>query len=127
MNTKTSQADPDFQRQRNSVFARLRNYLLGDLGPGTLSGGRTQALRQLYAFDPTPYGQTRNFIDSPVSRLSPFLRHGMISPVEVRDHLKGRFPSDPARLDEFLRQLAWRDFFEKVRQSSSGFFLNTDI
>lgn len=34
--------------------------------------------------------------------------------MEVKEHLRARFPTDPARLVEFVRQLAWRDFFEKV-------------
>jgi deoxyribodipyrimidine photo-lyase len=81
---------------------------------GTLRGGRTEALRRLHAYDPAAYGRNRNHLDAPVSRLSPYLRHGMLSAGEVREHLQSRFPNDPARLEEFLRQLAWRDFFEKV-------------
>jgi len=38
----------------------------------------------------------------------------MLSLIEVRDHLRSKYPNDPARLEEFFRQLAWRDFFEKV-------------
>jgi deoxyribodipyrimidine photo-lyase len=38
----------------------------------------------------------------------------MLSLIEVRDHLRSKFPNDPSRLEEFFRQLAWRDFFEKV-------------
>lgn len=100
--------------QRSLVFDRLKDCIIGPPEPGHLKGGRSEALRRLHSFDPTIYGRTRNFIDSPVSRLSPYLRHGMISGVEVRNHLKFKFPNDPVRLDEFIRQLAWRDFFEKV-------------
>ena len=32
----------------------------------------------------------------------------------MREFLQSAFPKDPARREEFLRQLAWRDFFEKV-------------
>jgi deoxyribodipyrimidine photo-lyase len=99
---------------RTEVLDRLRAVTLGGPKSDTLPGGRTEALRRLRAFDPAAYGRTRNFLEATVSRLSPYLRHGMISAVEVRDHLRAAFPSDPARLEEFLRQLAWRDFFEKV-------------
>ncbi len=104
----------DSNVRRAALFDRLRGCFLGDPKPGTLSGGRTAALRRLHAHDSASYGRTRNFLDAPVSRLSPYLRHGMISAVEVRDHLRAASPDDPSRREEFLRQLAWRDFFEKV-------------
>jgi deoxyribodipyrimidine photo-lyase len=99
---------------RPALLDRLRGCFLGHPKFGTLLGGRTEALRRLRAYDPVSYGRSRNFLDAAVSRLSPYLRHGMISAVEVRDHLKATFPNDSGRLEEFLRQLAWRDFFEKV-------------
>ena len=99
---------------RTALLDRLRDCFRGDPKTGTLPGGRTEALRRLRGYDAVAYGRTRNFVDAPVSRLSPYLRHGMISAVEVRDHLKAEFPNDPARTEEFLRQLAWRDFFDKV-------------
>jgi deoxyribodipyrimidine photo-lyase len=99
---------------RAAIFARLNGLLLGEPRSNLLRGGRTEALRQLQSYDPSAYGRTRNFLDAPVSRLSPYLRHGMITAIEVRDHLREKYPNDPALLEEFLRQLAWRDFFEKV-------------
>ncbi|MFM8271828.1 MAG: FAD-binding domain-containing protein, partial [Gemmata sp.] len=104
----------DSHARRAALLSRLRGCFLGDPKSGTLPGGRTEALLRLRAYDPAAYGRTRNFLDAPVSQLSPYLRHGMISAVEVRDHLLAAFPDDPARREEFLRQLAWRDFFEKV-------------
>ena len=77
-------------------------------------GGRTEALRLLDSYDPAGYGKGRNHLDGPVSRLSPYLRHGMISAPEVLARLRERFPGQPERLAEFTRQLAWRDFFAKV-------------
>jgi deoxyribodipyrimidine photo-lyase len=104
----------DQQSQRLSFLERLQGCFLGGPKPDTLPGGRTEALRQLHAFDPAAYGRTRNYLDAAVSRLSPYLRHGMVSINEVRDHLRSRFANDPARLEDYFRQLAWRDFFEKV-------------
>jgi deoxyribodipyrimidine photo-lyase len=104
----------DFHSQRLALLARLRGCYLGEPKPGTLPGGRTEALRRLNDYDPASYGRTRNYLHGTVSQLSPYLRHGMLSAVEVRDHLRSKFPNDSARCQEFLRQLAWRDFFEKV-------------
>jgi deoxyribodipyrimidine photo-lyase len=104
----------DIHKPRSALLERLQGCFLGEAKTGTLPGGRTEALRRLHAYDPAEYGRTRNHLDSAVSRLAPYLRHGMLSAVEVRDHLRSRFPGEPARLEEFFRQLAWRDFFEKV-------------
>lgn len=116
----------DRHTRRTTLLDRLRGCYLADPRPDVLSGGRTEALRRLYAYDPVAYGRTRNFLGAAVSRLSPYLRHGMISTVEVREHLKAAFPNDPARLEEFLRQLAWRDFFERVL-AWHGRGLNEDL
>ena len=104
----------DQSNQRDTLFERLSGCFLGGPKPATLPGGRTEALRKLHAYDSASYGRTRNHVDGTVSQLSPYLRHGMLSLIEVRDHLRSKFPNDPARLEEFFRQLAWRDFFEKV-------------
>lgn len=78
----------------------------------TWPGGRKAGLDRLRHYDPAGYGRRRNFLDAPVSLLSPYLRHGMLSICEVRDWFKSHFA--PELIEELLRQLAWRDFFEKV-------------
>lgn len=92
---------------------RLRGLYLGPPRRGPLPGGRAAALRRLDEYDAVRYAATRNFLDAPVSRLSPYLRHGMLEITEVRDAIRRRYRGSPERVEEFLRQLAWRDFFEK--------------
>jgi deoxyribodipyrimidine photo-lyase len=87
-------------------------------------GGRKAGLDRLGKYDPAGYGRRRNFLDAPVSYLSPYLRHGMLSICEVRDWFKSRFA--PELIEELLRQLAWRDFFEKV-MAWHGDRLNDDL
>ena len=99
----------DESNQRDSLFERLSVCFLGDPKPDNLPGGRTEALRKLHAYDSASYGRTRNHVDGTVSQLSPYLRHGMLSAVEVKDYLRSKFSNDPSRLEEFLRQLAWRE------------------
>jgi deoxyribodipyrimidine photo-lyase len=102
----------------NTTEAELAKVFSGlTIGParrGPVPAGFLAARKHLADYDLSTYGRTRNFLDSPVSRLSPYLRHGMLTLVEVRDALKARYGPEPERLEEFLRQLAWRDFFEKV-------------
>jgi deoxyribodipyrimidine photo-lyase len=106
----------DLKRPENraAILTRLGFVARHPRGSQQWQGGRAKALEQLHQYDLSDYARTRNQLDAPVSRLSPYLRHGMISVVEARDHLRERYAQQPERLEEFLRQLAWRDFFEKV-------------
>ena len=100
---------------RDALAARqFAGLYLGEPRRGPFPGGRSVALQKLHDYDAARYGKSRNFLDAPVSRLNPYLRHGMINAVEVRDHLRERYRNQPQAIEEFLRQLAWRDFFDKA-------------
>lgn len=77
-------------------------------------GGRRaakQALRR--AQTGRTYAKTRNHLDGAVSRLSPYLRHGVLSLAESRDAALTR----ERQLDEsekFINELAWRDYYQRV-------------
>ncbi|WP_034338910.1 FAD-binding domain-containing protein [Deinococcus misasensis] len=75
------------------------------------SGGREEGLKRLRAYSGKDYA-ARNELAGNVSRLSPYLRHGMLGLKETAEHarrtLKGKDRS------EFLRQLAWKEFFSLV-------------
>ncbi|MFM7361156.1 MAG: deoxyribodipyrimidine photo-lyase, partial [Cyanobium sp.] len=47
--------------------------------------GRREAERRLALLDPARYGATRNHLDGAVTRLSPYIRHGVLSLAEVRE------------------------------------------
>lgn len=76
-------------------------------------GGRRAALAALDRLDPAAYARTRNHLDGAVTRLSPYLRHGVLSLAEVRAAALARVdhPQDAARL---LTELGWRDYFQRV-------------
>ncbi len=76
-------------------------------------GGRAAGLAALARIRPGAYARSRNFLDGAVSRLSPYLRHGMLSLAEVRDAAL-RVRSRP-EVDTFVRELAWRDYYVRVR------------
>ena len=99
-------------------YARLgaasAGAFVGDVAPPPLPGGRRAALHHLQNYDLADYGRARNFLNAPVSRFATGLRHGLLSIVEVRDEIKKRYGGEPQRSEEFLRQLSWRDFFDKV-------------
>jgi deoxyribodipyrimidine photo-lyase len=76
-------------------------------------GGRAAALARLATIDPLAYARTRNHVGGDVTRLSPWLRHGVLSLAEVRDAALARVrrPEDAAKL---ISELGWRDYWQQV-------------
>ena len=75
--------------------------------------GRRAALERLAAIRPERYAGTRNFLTGAVTRLSPYLRHGMLDLSEVRDAVLAR---GLAQRDvwKFIAELGWRDYWRRV-------------
>jgi deoxyribodipyrimidine photo-lyase len=86
---------------------------LPDAGRGLIRGGRAAAEKALAAIDPAQYARTRNFLDGAVTRLSPYLRHGVLTLAEVRDHALAnvRQPQDAEKL---INELGWRDYWQRL-------------
>lgn len=80
------------------------------------SGGRRSALDRLASIDPVDYGRTRNHTGGAVTRLSPWLRHGVLSLAEVRDAALAcvKRPEDAVKL---ISELGWRDYWQQVYAS----------
>jgi deoxyribodipyrimidine photo-lyase len=118
---------------RESRIAQLAASLFGGQGssaappPGAtlFSGGQRAALKQLAAIDPAAYARTRNFVGGAVSRLSPWLRHGVLSLAEVRDAALLRVTT-PAEAEKFIAELGWRDYWRQV-QAALGSRIRHDI
>ena len=78
-----------------------------------MRGGRQAALERLAALDPVAYATTRNHVGGAVTRLSPWIRHGVLSLAEVRDAAlaRARVPEDAQKL---VSELGWRDYWRQV-------------
>ncbi len=76
-------------------------------------GGRTVALSLLDGIRPHEYERTRNFLSGAVTRLSPYLRHGVLTLAEVRDAALAHAarPEDAAKL---VQESAWRDYWQRL-------------
>jgi deoxyribodipyrimidine photo-lyase len=64
------------------------------------TGGRRAAETRLASIDPARYGASRNHLDGAVTRLSPYIRHGVLTLAEVREAVFARLreraePSGP--------------------------------
>ena len=101
---------------RAATVARLRamtpHLSPDDTALSLFRGGREAALARLQAVDAQRYGKTRNHLDGAVTRLSPYIRHGVLGLAAVRDHVLTR--SDRGRAEKFVQQLAWRDYWRRM-------------
>ncbi len=79
----------------------------------SIPGGRAAAERALATIDPATYTRSRNFLDGAVSRLSPYLRHGVLTLAEVRDHALTSVRG-PEEAEKFIQELAWRDYWQRL-------------
>jgi deoxyribodipyrimidine photo-lyase len=70
-------------------------------------------MQHLETLDPSRYARSRNFTDGAVSRLSPWIRHGVLSLAEVRDAALEKV-ADPKEAEKFISELAWRDYWQQV-------------
>lgn len=109
-------------KDRAALTASLRALfpqLEGD--PSPIRGGRRQAERLLAAMDPVLYGSTRNHLDGAVTRLSPYIRHGVLTLAEVRQAVFAQLRQ--AGLDrkeahhqggKLINELGWRDYWQRL-------------
>jgi deoxyribodipyrimidine photo-lyase len=100
---------PTSRVERNEL---LRTYFPNALGPdAAMEGGRSAALKALARVEPAAYNRTRNFLNGRVSRLSPYLRHGMIS---LKEAAAFALDKSNGSAYKFVFELAWRDFWRRV-------------
>lgn len=128
-------------RTLTPLLTRSREERLGELAkiapsrpPGepawaesecSFRGGRAAALERLAAIDPVAYALTRNHVGGAVTRLSPWLRHGVLSLAEVRDAALARV-SRPADAEKLVAELGWRDYWRQVH-AALGSRIHEDI
>jgi deoxyribodipyrimidine photo-lyase len=81
--------------------------------PPVLRGGRRAAEERLAAIDPARYGASRNHLDGAVTRLSPWIRHGVLTLAEVREAVFARLrqgaPQAPLVQGDLFGAAAVRD------------------
>jgi len=78
-----------------------------------IEGGRLNAETKLASIDPVSYARTRNFGDGKITRLSPYIHHGILSLNEVRNHALTTC-SEPVQITKFIQELGWRDFWQRM-------------
>ena len=77
----------------------------------------------LAAVDPLGYGKSRNFLNGKITRLSPYIRHGMVSLNHVRNLALGRV-AKKADAEKLIQELGWRAFWRKVEAQNPDWLWN---
>jgi deoxyribodipyrimidine photo-lyase len=76
-------------------------------------GGYKAAKETLEKVDPARYGKTRNFLTGAVTRLSPYIRYGVLSLREIRDYVSQRVKSQN-EATKLINELGWRDYWQRL-------------
>lgn len=84
-----------------------------------IRGGRHAAEATLHKIQPLRYKKSRNFLNGAVTRLSPYIRHGVLSLAEVRDYALEK-ANRPEEADKLINELGWRDYFQRVYEAIGG-------
>jgi deoxyribodipyrimidine photo-lyase len=86
---------------------------LKDDTASAIRGGRAAAEAALARINPADYALSRNFLDGAVTQLSPYLRHGVLTLVEVRDQALA-IAATPEAAGKLINELAWRDYWQRL-------------
>ncbi|MFB2881753.1 FAD-binding domain-containing protein [Floridanema aerugineum] len=76
-------------------------------------GGRKAGQKMLDKIEPVSYAKSRNFLTGAVTKLSPYIRYGVLSLAEVRDTVLGKVQNqdDATKL---INELGWRDYWQRL-------------
>ncbi|RDV26607.1 deoxyribodipyrimidine photolyase [Alteromonas aestuariivivens] len=73
------------------------------------------------AADPVAYAQNRNYLNGNVTRLSPFITHGILQLPGILAAVLSRF--SPAQCERLMAEFAWREYFQyQWLQQAEGIF-----
>ena len=114
------QSQPETFSNRDALVAHVKELSPSvphdDCHVSPTRGGRKAAETLLKAMDPIAYGHSRNFLDGKVTRLSPYIRHGIVTLNEARNLALDYGPSyeEVKPIEKFVQELGWRDFWQRV-------------
>lgn len=72
-----------------------------------------EIISNINGIDPLKYGQTRNYLNGAVTKLSPNISRGVISTKQVAQRVLSK-GYNSYQIESFLKELAWRDYFQQI-------------
>ena len=110
------------ERDELASFLRTQfpHLASADVALSPMRGGRRAGLARLAEMKPQSYERSRNFVGGDVTRLSAYLRHGVLTLAEVRDEALRRV-TNPRDAGKLINEFAWRDYWQRLyRQMGEG-------
>lgn len=107
--------DPANPRASVREFCRSMASDEQPLDEGAYAPSRAEGLARIEAMRPAAYAKSRNYYDGDVTRLSPYLRHGLVTLREALDQAKG---NEPKAAEKLIQELAWRDFWQRALEEN---------
>lgn len=102
---------------RDELIAYVReqfpNAADGSEQVSEIVGGRKAAEAALNQVNPAQYAKSRNFLNGKVTRLSPYIRYGVLSLAEVRDFALKNV-QNPNEAEKLIQELGWRDYWQRL-------------
>ena len=96
-----------YLREQFPIAANRDNHITETIG------GREAAEAVLKQVNPPGYAKTRNFHLGKVTRLSPYIRYGVLSLAEVRDFALKKV-QNPNEAEKLVQELGWRDYWQRL-------------
>ncbi|WP_414526987.1 FAD-binding domain-containing protein [Nodularia chucula] len=104
-------------KNRDELIAYLReqfpNAVERDDHISETVGGRKAAEKALQKVNPVAYAKTRNSLTGAVTRLSPYIRYGVLSLREIKDYVLEKV-QDPNDASKLINELGWRDYWQRL-------------
>ena len=107
------------RKQLVKYVSEISPWLQGS-NASSIMGGISQVERQLQDIDPIKYCRTRNFLNGKVTKLSPYIRHGMLTLDRLRNEAL-TLCKDPQQIEKFIQELAWRDYWQRIYQQHPNY------
>jgi len=102
---------------RNQLVAYLREQFSAaaerDEHISKIVGGRKAAETTLQKVDPAEYARSRNFFTGAVTRLSPYIRYGVLSLAEIKNYVLERVEQQD-QATKLINELGWRDYWQRL-------------
>jgi len=95
------------------VHEQFSSAVERDSHVSAIVGGRKAAEAVLKKIEPAQYAKSRNFLNGNVTRLSPYIRYGVVSLAEVRDFALKKV-QNPDDAEKLVQELGWRDYWQRL-------------
>ena len=90
----------------------------------SIIGGYRNAQEELRSINLDFYCQNRNFGYGNVTKLSPYVSHGILTLNEIRNYALSKY-TNSRKITKFMQELGWRDFWQRIAKDNPEYIWNS--